>query len=108
METVLPPMRVSHRQLTSSDGLPRPTSRMDTILLWTEKGVIHKDSNMSFSFQTTDTPNVFDVHVRPFRGSVSHVFYTEPATITWYGPNQWREQTPTSDSLYSVLDNEGH
>ena len=73
---------------------------MDTMLLWTEKGVIHKDSYLIFNW--TVVGDVLDVDVRPFRGSVSKVYHAEPATITWYGGTMWREQTPESDILYTV------
>lgn len=75
---------------------------MDTMLLWTELGVIHKDSYLTFSFVPTDDPTVLDVQVRPFRGSVSKVYHAEPATVTWYGGTMWRETTPSSDILYTV------
>jgi len=73
---------------------------MDTILLWTDRGVIHKDSHLIFNWSSRG--DRLDVDVRPFRGSVSKVYHSEPATITWYGSHMWREQTPSSDILYTV------
>lgn len=75
---------------------------MDTRLLWTDRGVVHKDSHLIFNWTTTDEPGVLDVDIRPFRGSVSKVYHAEPATITWYGGTMWRETTPVSDILYTV------
>lgn len=75
---------------------------MDTLLLWTDRGVIHKDSHLIFNWGPTEDTAVLNVDVRPFRGSVSKVYHSEPATITWYGGSMWREQTPTSDILYTI------
>lgn len=75
---------------------------MDTMLLWTDRGVIHKDSHLIFNWTTTEDPSILNVDIRPFRGSLSKVYHTEPATITWYGGNMWRERTASSDILYSV------
>lgn len=93
-------MRVTRKLITSFDTIPRPTSRMDTTLLWTDRGVIHKDSHLLFIWSSHG--DQLDVDVRPFRGSVSKVYHAEPATITWYGSHMWREQTPTSDIMYMV------
>ena len=73
---------------------------MDTLLLWTDRGVIHKDSHLIFNW--TAVGDLLEVDVRPFRGSVSKVYHAEPATITWYGGTMWREQTPSSDILYTI------
>ena len=75
---------------------------MDTLLLWTDRGVIHKDSHLIFNWSATDEPETLNVDIRPFRGSVSKVYHAEPATLTWYGSHMWRETTPSSDILYTV------
>jgi len=75
---------------------------MDTVLLWTDRGVLHRDSHLIFRWWATTDPAAFDVDIRPFRGSISKVYHSEPATITWYGGNMWREKTATSDFLYSL------
>ena len=75
---------------------------MDTVMISTDRGLLHRDSHLIFNWWTTSNPDVFDVEIRPFRGSVSKVYHVEPATITWYGGNMWREKTATSDFLYSV------
>lgn len=96
-------MRVLRRVPTATEIFPPPTSSLQTTFLWTERGVINTAAHMLFSYIPTTAPDTFNVTVRPFKGSVSKVYHSEPATVTWYSKDTWREETPTSDFVYTAV-----
>jgi hypothetical protein len=95
-------MQVLRRAPTLGEQFPPPISSLHTTFLWTEKGVINTATHMLFSYTTTATPDTFGVSIRPFKGSVSKVYHSEPATVTWYTNEMWREETPDSDFVFTV------
>jgi hypothetical protein len=94
-------MRVSKNPTSSYQDLPPSKSSYDTTFLWTEKGML--DTVMGILSTHTYVDGELEVKMTPFRGSVSKVYHSEPATVTWYSTKMWREKTPTSDEVFSVL-----
>lgn len=90
-------MRVTR---SKPDDLPVPTSSYQTTFLWTEKGMLDTKTSMMTAYRSVD--GALDMKLFQHTGSVSKVYHSEPATVTWYGKTMWREQTPTYDEVIKM------
>jgi len=90
-------MRVTR---SKPDDLPVPTSSYQTTFLWTEKGMLDTKLGILTTYQVLD--GEVDIKLSKHTGSVSKVYHSEPATVTWYSKTMWREQTPTYDEVIKM------
>jgi cyanate lyase len=95
-------MRITRRLVSESDRLPIAKTSYNTTFLWTERGVIDTAAMELVRYILTEDPDIFELVSIPFKGSVSKVYHSEPATIYKFSKNMWRERTPTSDFVYTV------
>jgi len=96
-------MRVTKFLASSYQDLPVSKSSYTTTFLWTELGMI--DIVMNTLSAHTYSDGELNIKLTPFHGSVSKVYHSEPATVTWYSTTMWRETTPRSDEIFSVHKN---